>query len=163
MEKTLQAVYKDGVLQPLEGAAAGRKAAGHGDDYRTDECRSRHRRILHARGMGRSASRRHLARRSEKRTLHHLRFSFRKRHRASRRTRVANYFLDASALGSCFTRRPAPITSIESSNRPLPERCSRLSIIEFESVLAIKTRTGEMRRRFRSPGAASAPILRASV
>ena len=71
---------------------------------------------------------------------------------------MANYFLDASALRSCFTRRPAPITSIESSNRPLPDRCSRLSIIEFESVLAIKTRTGEIdeaalqiaRRRFRA-------------
>ena len=72
---------------------------------------------------------------------------------------MANYFLDTSALAKLYHQEPGSdyIDRIveQTSTRSL---ISRLSIVEFESVLAIKTRTGEIneaalqvaRRRFRA-------------
>jgi predicted nucleic acid-binding protein len=72
---------------------------------------------------------------------------------------VPNYFLDTSALAKLYHQEAGSdyIDRIveQASSRSI---ISRLSIVEFESVLAIKTRTGEMneaalqiaRRRFRA-------------
>ena len=70
---------------------------------------------------------------------------------------MPNYFLDTSTLAKCYHRE----NGSEYMDRILEEPNSRslishLSIVEFESVLAIKTRTGEInqpalkvaRRRF---------------
>ena len=72
---------------------------------------------------------------------------------------MANYFLDTSALAKLYHQEAGSdyIDRIveQTASRSL---ISRLSIVEFESVLAIKTRTGEIedaalqiaRRRFRA-------------